>query len=628
MGKLAFGAALAATTACLSVAVNGIAGSTGSPLGLPRAAAGELPAFADCAELRDWYVDQALPQVGPWGFGYGGPMYYATEGLRVLSSGDASMGIPQTSGGLPLAEAADGAVTNGGTGTNVQEIGIDEPDVAKTDGRLVFRLDERELVVTDVSGAEPRELSRTKLPDDFAAQGLLLVGDTVLVTASGYGGYGGGMPRIMIDSIYVAGPVNSKLAVYDVSVPRDPELVSEHEYEGTLVETRQYGDLVRLVVQTGLPQLDFVQPGRRRSDEEATRENREIVRSSTIEDWLPFVRHDGRRSTLLDCQDVRHPRLDAGFGTISVVTFRADDPGDDTSVGVATSGSLAYSSTDRLYVATPVQPEVQSYEDMMRGVAPEEWPDETMVHAFELTDDGTAYLASGKVEGTIRDRWSFDEQDGYLRVATAHHDKWATTDNAVTVLREDGSTLRVVGNVRGLGPREEIQSVRWFEDFAVVVTFRQVDPLYTVDLTDPSRPRVLGELKIPGFSSYLHPLGDRLLLGLGTAADLQGRTHGSQAAIFDLSTLRDPQQISLLKLPEIDELAARYDPHAFTFTGKHVYTLAHSWNRRGSTSILKLSVDGGLREVASYEAGYDARVLPIDGGRVALVGDAIRLLAD
>jgi hypothetical protein len=623
MGKLAFGAALAATTACLSVAVNGLAGSTGTfPLGMPRAAADELPAFTDCDELRDWYVDQALPQVGPWGFGFGGPMYYGAEGIRLLSRD-----LSQTAG-APMAEAVDGsAVTNGGTGTNVQEVGIDEPDVAKTDGRLVYRIVERELVITDVTGDEPRELSRTRLPDEFEPQGLLLVGDTVLVTAAGYAGYGG-MPRMMIDAIYMPMPANSKLAVYDVSAPRDPKLVSEHEYEGTLVESRQYGELVRLVLQTGLPQLDFVQPGRRRTEKEAVRENREILKNSTIDDWLPIVRHDGRRSPLLDCQDVRHPRLDAGFGTISVVTFRADDPADDTSVGVATSGSLAYSSADRLYVATPVQPEVQPYEDMMRGVAPEEWPDETMVHAFALTADGTTYLASGRVEGTIRDRWSFDEQDGYLRVATALHKNWQTTDNAVTVLSREGTSLRVVGNVRGLGPNEEIQSVRWFEDFAVVVTFRQVDPLYTVDLTEQTRPRVLGELKIPGFSSYLHPIGDRLLLGLGTAADLQGRTHGSQAAIFDLSALRDPKQISLLKLPEVDELAARYDPHAFTFTSRHVYTLAHSWNRRGSTNILKLSVDGELRQVASYEAGYNARVLPIEGGRVALVGDAIRIVSD
>ncbi|HSV41064.1 MAG TPA: beta-propeller domain-containing protein [Nocardioidaceae bacterium] len=635
MRKLATGAAFAATTVCLSVAVSGIAGST-SPLGsgpfkLPSAAADELPAFENCGELLDWYVEKALPQVGPWGFGYpyimyGGP-FMLEDSIMTLSG---AVPMPAAFNTVAARDTAE-ATGSSATGTNVQEAGIDEPDRAKTDGRLVFQIHERQLVVTDVSGDEPVELSRTPMPSKFNAENLLLVGDTVIVTATSYD-YAP-MGRMAAD-YYYGGVASSQIAVYDVGAPRNPVLVSEHSYEGTLVEARQYGDTVRLVLQhSGLPELDFVQPGRRRTERDATRENREILRNSTIDEWLPLAEHDGVEGPLVDCQDVRHPLTDSGLGTISVVTFQASDPSDDSAVAVTTSGSVAYSATDRLYVATPVMPEYRVEPwglGNFREVAPPDAPARTEIHAFDLTADGTTYAASGTVQGMVKDRWSFDDHDGELRVATSLTKSWETTDNAVTVLRQDGGELRVLGSVRGLGPKEEIKSVRWFDDFAVVVTFRQTDPLYTVDLTNPADPKVLGELKIPGFSAYLHPIGDDRILGLGSSATNEGQVTGAQFATFDISDLRDPQQLDVLRMRDVDELTAAWDPHAFNFIGGHAFTIANSWAHKSNSRIIKLAVgaDGGLTELTSYPSSYEARILPIEGGRVALVGDAIRIVAD
>ena len=127
------------------------------------------------------------------------------------------------------------------------------------------------------------------------------------------------------------------------------------------------------------------------------------------------------------------------------------------------------------------------------------------LYAFALADDTATYVASGVVDGVIADRWSMDEHDGVLRVAVGPSQETGNFNSVVT-LREDGDDLVEVGRVDELGVDEQIKSVRWFDDLAIVVTFRQVDPLYA-GRPDATRthPRLLGELKIPGFSEYLHP---------------------------------------------------------------------------------------------------------------------------
>ena len=132
------------------------------------------------------------------------------------------------------------------------------------------------------------------------------------------------------------------------------------------------------------------------------------------------------------------------------------------------------------------------------------------MHAFALDGTATTYVASGTVDGTVADRWSMDEYDGVLRVAVGPSSATGNF-NSILTLREDGDDLVEIGHVDKLGVDEEIQSMRWYDGLAVMVTFRQIDPLYAIDLTDPEHPRELGDLKIPGFSAYLHPLGTRRL---------------------------------------------------------------------------------------------------------------------
>ena len=631
----ALGAGATASAATCALLTAGVVGTSlailvAPPLA-PPATAEELRSFDGCEELREWYVDAALPMVGPWGLDR--PGYYAVDGdmVTLTARADAAVLVP--------AAGADQAVGNGDTGTNVQEAGVDEPDVAKTNGTLVVHLRGRSVLVTDVSGDQPRELSRTRLPRRLVEPNLLLVGDKVLVFGDDgyyYGGGGGPMPMdARIAPPYGSPDSTSRIITLDISDPSAPTVEREERIDGHLVSVREYDGTIRAVISTGGPILDFVHPTKNRTAREARRENRKIVRDTTIGDWLPSVEDGAGPVPLLDCTEVRHPEKQSGLGTISVVTFNADAPADRSATAVTAGGELVYSSVDRLYIATagggwsdPV---------MLRAQRADRKPPRptTEVHAFAIDGPTTEYVSSGEVPGMVRDRWSFSEYDGHLRVATAlGRNSWDPRENAVVVLDERGNDLVEVGRVGEMGLGEQIQSVRWFGDLAIVVTFRQVDPLYTIDLSDPTHPRVLGELKIPGFSSYLHPIGEGRLLGLGQDATLKGRTRGAQAAVFE-TDLTHPQRLGTAGFGRHTELAAAWDARTFTYLPEQgtALTPVQDWSDGDSRmAILKVNGDGTLtRTLTDRIAGWDAsgvRALPLGGDRVALVAHgAVQLIS-
>ncbi len=199
------------------------------------------------------------------------------------------------------------------------------------------------------------------------------------------------------------------------------------------------------------------------------------------------------------------------------------------------------------------------------------------------------------------------------------------------MLDVQGDRLVTVGLLRGLGRDEEIQSVRWFDDLAVLVTFRQTDPLYTVDVADPSRPRAVGALHLPGFSSYLHPIGNGRLLGLGTAASSGGQTEGAKAAVFDVGDPAHARQLGELGLGAQTWLQVANDPHAFTWlpAGEGAGTAITQLEGAADGAVMvALHVDAN-GSISAHDlrgaGGWSQRALPLDDGRVALVGDRVVL---
>jgi hypothetical protein len=628
LSKVAIGGGAVSAVTAGALVVGGVFATSATLVavdpGAAPAAADSLFSFNDCGELRDWYVDHNLSDVGPYGWG---GRIYAMKGF------DQRMGATVPEALNRLADATTAARGSSSTGTNTQEAAVDEPDVAKTDGTLLVRLTrphgndtDQVLVVSDVTGATNDTLARIHLPEASYDSQLLLVGTHVILTQSA-GGYGN---PIAYDTRapFPIGPgtdASTRVLDIDISDPAHPQLVGTDVYNGSLISARQYGDVVRLVTDTGRPELKWRLPHKGFSAPQATAWNKKLVRESTIEDWLPTVSHAGQKKRLLDCSDLMHPKVWSGSDTIAVTTFKAAAAAERSSVGITAAGGIVYSSVDRLYVAST------QWQEPHRGLFIRGGPNERIVapgtvttdlHAFALDGPKTTYLASGHIDGTIRDRWSLDEYDGYLRVAWSNQDR-GRVQNGITVLKEHDHTLQEVGTLDGLGVDEDIQSVRWFDDLAIVVTFRQVDPLYTIDLSDPNTPRKLGALTVPGYSGYLHPIGHDLLLGLGVDGGGWG-----QAAVFDIKDLRHPVRISRIGFGSNSHLDALEEPRAFTWlpsaqTGLTVvedWSTVHAYDR---FRVEALNVGPGgetdRRTVAHLPNGWQPRILPLGDNRVAIV---------
>ncbi len=510
---------------------------------------------------------------------------------------------------------------------------------------------------------QPRLLGSLRVGDGQTYGGeVLLVGDRALVLVPGYrtapepatGSTSGTASDTTADRsmIFRPGTPTTRVLLLDVSGDQ-PRLLETATYDAQYVSARLHDGTVRLVTTTR-PQPPVVYPRGPSPAEErlALTENQLRAADITLRDVVPQVRRiaaDGtvqQEGSAVDCRRTYHAQSPQGVSTLMVTTMRpADGLAATDSTAVTTDGDLVYASSDRLYVATSRWGTVGPFMPMTRAssssissgvVATDEVS--TELHGFDISSGTeTRYLGSGSVPGYVLGRWALSSHEGALRVATTRQPPWdseraGNTSSMVVKLAERDGRLVETGRVEGLGRTEQIRAVRYFGDVAAVVTFRQTDPLYLLDLS--GTPRVLGELKVPGFSTYLHPLGDGKLLGLGQDADENGQVTGVQVSVFDIADLSKPSLVDRLRLghgwtPALDDSRAfTYDPDRRTAT--FAFTSYDPTGQDGQTAsaALGIAVDasGHLREVGRMPLAVDtwsARVL-VDDERVYAVGDTRR----
>jgi uncharacterized secreted protein with C-terminal beta-propeller domain len=246
------------------------------------------------------------------------------------------------------------------------------------------------------------------------------------------------------------------------------------------------------------------------------------------------------------------------------------------------------------------------------------------------------------VAGHLLNQFSLSEHAGVLRVASTRDPRssgaadraQSESESEVTVLDEAGGVLRPIGRVGGLGRGERIFSVRFMGDVGYVVTFRQTDPLYTVDLATPTAPRVAGELKIRGYSAYLHPVGDGLLLGVGQDATEEGRILGTQLSLFDVSRAEAPVRLHQRTLAAAGTSEAEYDHHAFLHWAPAQLAVLpfEAYGHRETAPLLgaagfRVDPATGIEEVGRVEhRGADFGVAPIR--RSLVIGPRLFTLSD
>jgi uncharacterized secreted protein with C-terminal beta-propeller domain len=541
----------------LLLAIALLVGLGASTVGAATTAAGPAPprlrAFDGCPAFLAYVRKQALPLVGPYG----------------LDGGVAGIGARLPPAAARGAVAAPAAPEVEFSGTNVQEDGVDEPDLVKTDGRTLFVVSGARISAVDVRGRRPRVLGTLRLDSGWAHE-LLLHGNRLLVLSQAAptpipvdGGVGIRAPWPY--------PVKTTIAEVDVADPARMRLARTLEVEGGYLTARLVGRAARIVLSSPLGrELRFVPPGPGAGDAaQATEQNRDVVRSAEARRWLPGyelrtaagrVTAEGR---LVQCRDVRRPPRFSGLGLVTVLTVdveRGLDPVD--SDAIVSDGRVVYASRSSLYVATD-----RWARELVDG-GPLPGSVTTAIHRFDIASPTqTHYRSSGTVPGVLLGQWSLSERNGVLRVASTEQPVWwggprTESETTVTTLGERGGALVPLGRVGGLGKGERVYAVRFIEDTGYVVTFRQVDPLYTLDLSTPSRPVVRGELKIRGYSAYLHPVGDDLLLGIGQDATDEGQVLGAQASLFDVSDVRSPRRLDSFSLGK-GWSEAEQDHHAF-----------------------------------------------------------------
>ncbi len=550
-----------------------------------------LIAQSSCDEAGDRVLDWAAYQAVQLHFGY---RWRTLRGAEVDSASPAvAKGEPSPGGG-------------GGpghyTGTNVQERGVDEADMVKTDGKYVYTVSGRELVIArSWPASSARVVARYELPAQVTPQQLFLSGDRLVVLSYVYE-QAPAQKGARIAAPY-AGPdyfYGTRMTVLDIADRSRPRMVHEADVEGWMAQARMIGDDVYLVSnanmnipagilekangraaalakEIGENEHDKLEKSKERAFRTVRADLERRFGGANLTAAMPRERHRTAGGNLTafkpmyGCQDLLVPRGGSQLGTLNVVHMDLDRPDNLDAVGLMASGWTIYASADALYAAMPSYG-WSHFWGFGPALAPEA-SNTTHIHKFDLSGEKPRYAASGTVRGHINNQFSMSEHRGYLRVATTDQGwGWSgereATGNHLYVLATRGSRMRQIGAIEDLAKGERIYAARMMGDKGYMVTFRQTDPLFTLDLSNPERPRVVGELEINGFSSYIHPLDGDHLLTIGQDADKDGRVLGVHVQVFDVSNPARPRRTAHQRLANHDGWswsAAQWDHHAFTY---------------------------------------------------------------
>ncbi|MDI1432059.1 beta-propeller domain-containing protein [Polyangium sorediatum] len=648
----------------LTAAGYGCSGTTDVRTPTTAEARGTLQQAQSCADLEQMLKQDAIAKMnaqidaiiaeieangGYWGY----PDYGWEDGGSVsVGSGGEVPPSPAPGTGGSGGSSGSGGGSNGGDGsgtppehseTNTQVAGVDEADILKTDGNYLYLLHGQSLQVLKSFPASDLAINTTTAIEGnpiemFVTDDQLViysqVDGTQLYTDAGveprspyYDYYGGGVAYDGYYNPYYA-PL-TKITVLGLDAGQTTGVQKEVYFEGNYASSRRVDKHVRTVLSGGQhgPGLSYY-PDLGDSNPQTVEEwtaafedlrfkNALAIYGSTINDWLPyrFEKSNGTVSSIApSCSSYYVPTQGStAYGLVQVESFALDNlqaPLAETSIVGAVH--TVYSNADSLYLAA------QAWKDPgLNWSLPVEAVDtsETFVHKFDLATNPAqpAYVATGAVPGYVKNQFSLDEKDGLLRIATtrqlASQTDW-TSSNSVYVLGESEGALVQVGAVTDLAPGEQIYSTRFIGNRGYVVTFRQVDPLFVIDLSTPAAPAVLSELKIPGFSEYMHPIDENHLLTIGQDATNEGQILGLALQVFDVTNATAPALMHKYAFSgsESGYSEAAYNHKAFNwYAPKNLLAFPFSgWNpntgeMKSSLELFNVTLDAGIQKRGSID---------------------------
>jgi hypothetical protein len=560
----------------------------------------------------------------------------------------------------PQAKAGGESAPSSFTDTNNQVDGIEEPDALKTDGTFFYHLDGTKLRISKAwPVTEMQALATLELPG--YPQQMLLTEDKKLVIF---------LLQLATDPTGGTGPATADVAVLnakrapgflpshdsaidvvtiDVSNPSTPVVADRRTLAGSVVGVRRVGDQVRIVMSRYIPLPTDVNPylgseiyqmsnaDKIAAAETLIRRNKLLIHNQPVANLISSTT-PGLALSSDDCRTMFLPRVSTSLGATDIHTINLSTGTDHVATLLSRSDGL-HGARDAIYLST------QHYW----------WNQDSFdtnylyVHKFSYNDAGEPeFRGSAGMEGNILNQFAMDEFEGHLRVAAtinqrANPDTFEqTVYNRVYVVKDYDGFLAVAGMTEPMAPGETIFGVRFAGPLGFVVTFRRVDPLFVIGFQEPIKPVVLGELKIPGYSTYLHPLADGLLLAVGEEIDENSQMAlGNKISLFDVSNPAQPvERFKKVLSPDI-YTESIYNHKSFKYHPASKTLALPSWAATTcpptaiceyayGISLYRIDPDAGIEDRGFLNLASRISTLPADGDDdiVANSGQMHAVIAD
>ena len=464
--------------------------------------------------------------------------------------------------------------------TNVQVEGVDEADIVKTDGNYIYYISSKKIVIVDAKNSDDLKVaSETNYEDK-----LIVIGE------SGNNNY---RKLIEVDSTYSYINKRSTIAkIYNIKDKNNVKLEREIQIKGNYLSSRMIGDNIYLIANEYIYAYLF--------------RNKEI--SDIDENSLKPMYKDtavSNEEKSIAYNDIYYFPDSEDTSYLIIAGFNVNNNEEANIKTYLGAGEDIYSSQDNLYI-TRVKYE---YKDRKLFDDYDYHEINTYIYKFKLEDSNVKYVNAGSVPGKVLNQFSMDEKDGYFRIATTDSENWRseTNTNNLYVLDEN---LKIVGKLEGLAKGEKIYSVRFMGNRAYMVTFVETDPLFVIDLSKPEKPTVLGELKIPGYSKYLHPYDETHIIGFGenTKTNKYGGvvTDGMKMALFDVSDPNSPKELYSVDIGDKGTYSEILNNHkALLFSKeKNIIAFPISISEEAGEYRTKLKFQGAIVYGLDLEKGF------------------------
>lgn len=440
-----------------------------------------------------------------------------------------------------MAAAEEGTTSNNADGgyarTNLMTEGVDESDIVKTDGKFIYMLKNNQVTITDIGNGALKETASVR-PATNSASGRVLElyvdgGQLIVITqeektrmsASGNQGEAtadGASSELTADDVYrIESDFCTAAYIYDISNPAEPKLEDTIEQDGVYHTSRKIGSILYLFTDCS---LNLPEGGKKYA-----------VTEEGAKNWIPSVNGE-----IISADCIYLPERGNSSLLVSSADLKKNGKVVDMKMVVSDSARI-YVSNSSIFLYEVDYSSTQTY---------------TKIAKFAMDQGQIQGVDAASVRGEILDSFAVNEYQGYLRVLTTDWQDGRDV-NEVYVLDSD---MRLTGELSGIAPGERIYSARFLKDTGYFVTYRNTDPLFTVDFSEPENPRITGELKVTGFSEYLHFWGEDKLLGIGYETDPEtGEQTGIKLSMFDISDPSGVQEESRLVIKEADYSPALYE---------------------------------------------------------------------